>query len=248
MTSAEGTGITTEEKKIKKVQKLLALADSSEGAEGRLAFETATRLMAMLQMDEARARGYKIENLDIGFDAYNLPSAEGCLKGLMSDIAKAFGGQALYRNVLVGDKVRSQALLFGTIADRTTARLMFEYAYKHLERLKKEEARKIEMPTVMVRSRLRSFRVGIIWGMRMVLSKIIKQRENPEWEEAQKYALVLRDKNKKIDDLIKRNFDVVETKGKTSFTDLALYQCGVIAGNAVSFQKQAGAKTYPKEL
>lgn len=243
---------TEEEKQIRKVQKLLALADSSDGAEGRLAFEKAARLMAMLQMDEARCRGFKIENLGIGFDAYNLPSAEGCIKDLMSDIAKAFGGKALYRKILVGDKfIFKQALLFGAVADRTTIRLMFDYAYKTIERLKKDEARKTvmaPMTAISRRSRLRSFRVGIIWGMRMVLMEIIKQRENPgqEQAEAQTYALVLRDKSKQIDDLIKRYFDVVDKKTRTIFTDPTLFQRGVIAGKAVSFQKQAGPKFTPK--
>lgn len=217
-----------------KIKKLLALSESGNEHESNLAFEKANQLMR----DHLISKDDLIDDDDvIGYEVVPMKNSAHWYASLMWAMARGFRCQVIRKKRSWNSE--GSFTVFGSKGDRVTVKLMFEFALGQIDRLGKKEYQRVKGTQYRMRNYMNSYRTGVVTGMRKTLETLAKQNSR---DEDQGYGIVLRDRDKQINDMVKRMFPRLSTARSNTRMHSGAYHGGAKSGGNISFNKQANSK------
>jgi|TARA_Y100000296_G_C5131846_1_gene235988 hypothetical protein len=217
-----------------KIKKLLALSESANEHESNLAFEMANQLMR----DHMISKDDLIDDDDvIGYEVIEMSNSAHWYASLMWAMATGFRCRVVRKKRSYYSQ--GHFTVFGSKGDRTTVKLMFDFALGQIDRLGKKEYQRVKGMQGRMRHYMNSYRTGVVTGMRETLEKLSKQNSN---DQDQGYGIVLRDRDKQIKDMVKEMFPRLSSARVNTRMHSGAYHGGTKSGSSISFNRQANGR------
>lgn len=239
---------TKEEKILDRIKKLLELGSSTNEHEAKLAIEKASSMMKEHYISEALLNKEKTKEITINYSDYYLPDRGApWSRDLFSGIVKAFHCKVIYCTMFLKDDKRGRyyGRYFGTEGDRTTVKLIMQFAttsvFSIMEKEKELFKSMRKATQVPFRSYMNSFQKGISTGMRETLNAIARQNyldKNPSSSTPSSYGLVLIKTEVKIERAFKELYPNTAKLSSTSTSSTSGYSAGKEEGLKVGFNRQ----------
>ena len=236
------------EKIVDRINKLLSLSESSNPNEAKLAFQKAEKLMKEYAISQAQVKNGK-NDVQIISDHYETPRKGRPYElALASSIVRVFGVECI--QVPFGSR-GSRMELFGTKSDITTAKIMLDYAFGILVKMKKDRKEKITKGTVKLNGdsakvNIHAYLTGLALGMQSTVQEIYKNQQ-AEANKQSEYGMVLVGRAKKANAFMKEKFPNIGNARRQRVKATESYRSGQADGKKVGFSKQVNGKGTKKK-
>tara|TARA_Y100001963_G_scaffold150134_1_gene230775 strand:- start:5165 stop:5947 length:783 start_codon:yes stop_codon:yes gene_type:complete len=237
------------EKIVDRINKLLSLSESSNPNEAKLAFQKAEKLMKEYAISQAQVKNGK-NDVQIISDFYETPRKGRPYElSLASSILRVFGVECI--QVPFKQKRGSRLELFGTKSDITTAKIMLDYAFGILVKMKKDRKEKITKGTVKLNGdsakvNIHAYLTGLALGMQSTVQEIYKNQQ-AEANKQSEYGLVLVDRAKKANAFMKEKFPNIGNARRQRVKATESFRSGQADGKKVGFSKQVNGNGTKKK-
>ena len=222
------------EKIVDRINKLLSLSESSNPNEAKLAFQKAEKLMKEYAISQAQVKNGK-NDVQIISDHYETPrKGRPYERALASSLARG-----------------SRMELFGTKSDITTAKIMLDYAFGILVKMKKDRKEKITKGTVKLNGdsakvNIHAYLTGLALGMQSTVQEIYKNQQ-AEANKQSEYGMVLVGRAKKANAFMKEKFPNIGNARRQRVKATESFRSGQADGKKVGFSKQVNGKGTKKK-
>ena len=237
------------EKIVDRINKLLSLSESSNPNEAKLAFQKAEKLMKEYAISQAQVKNGK-NDVQIISDFYETPRKGRPYElSLASSILRVFGVECI--QVPFKQKRGSRLELFGTKSDITTAKIMLDYAFGILVKMKKDRKEKITKGTVKLNGdsakvNIHAYLTGLALGMQSTVQEIYKNQQ-AEANKQSEYGLVLVDRATKANAFMKEKFPNIGNARRQRVKATESFRSGQADGKKVGFSKQVNGNGTKKK-